>query len=108
MKTRKIAKLLGLGLATALAFSLGASLLPVSADVQEWSEVTTPSWEDYVIEPDSDILDYAVGGTDGDTVYAVKAHSINMSATSDGGGNAEWADSPSHTDGYSIHLTTCL
>jgi hypothetical protein len=67
MKTKRIAKILGLGLAAALAFSLGAGigLTPASADVHEWSTITTPSWEDYVILPDSDIQDYAIEGDDG-------------------------------------------
>jgi len=73
MKTRKIAKILGLGLAAALAFSLGAGLVtPASAGVQEWDTVTTPSWEDNVIVPGADIYDFAVG-PDGETIYAVGA-----------------------------------
>jgi hypothetical protein len=73
MKTRKIAKILGLGLAAALAFSLGAGLVtPASAGVQEWDTITTPSWEDNVIAPGTDIFDYAVG-PDGETIYATGA-----------------------------------
>src|SRR4030042_3807785 len=37
----------------------------------EWGAVTTPSWADLVILPSSDILDYAVGGAEGDIIYAV-------------------------------------
>ena len=72
MKTKKIAKILGLGLVTALAFSLGASIIPTSADPMEWSTTTTPSWEDNLIELGSDIYDYAVG-PDGDHIVAVGA-----------------------------------
>jgi hypothetical protein len=74
MITKKIAKFLGLGLATALAFSLGAGIIgsPVSAGSQEWDTITTPSWEDNVIAPGTEIFDYAVG-PDGETIYATGA-----------------------------------
>ena len=74
MNTKRIAKFLGLGLATALAFSLGAGVIstPVSAGVQEWDTITTPSWEDNVIAPGTEIFDYAVG-PDGETIYATGA-----------------------------------
>ena len=73
MKTRKIAKILGLGLAVALAFSLGAGigLTPASADVHEWSTIHTPSWADNVILPGSDLRDMAVGGDNGDVIYVI-------------------------------------
>jgi hypothetical protein len=38
----------------------------------QWGIVNTPSWEDNVIVPGSDIFDYAVAG-DGDTIYAIGA-----------------------------------
>jgi hypothetical protein len=41
-----------------------------SACGMEWGIVNTPSWEDLVIVPGSDILDYDIGGDD-DTIYAV-------------------------------------
>ena len=77
MKTKYISKILGWGLSTGIVFSLGVGALiapPAMAQVEmEWSEIVTPSWEDCVIEPGSDIYDYAVASDDGDIVYAVGA-----------------------------------
>ena len=69
---KKIHKILGIGISAGLVFGLiGAVFVaPVSADLMEWGIVNTPSWEDNVIEPGSDIYDYAVG-PDGDTIVAV-------------------------------------
>ncbi|MFC2024763.1 hypothetical protein ACFLTJ_04260 [Chloroflexota bacterium] len=68
----KISKILGIGLTAGLIFGLIGALFaaPASADLMEWGIVNTPSWEDIVILPASDILDYDIGG-DGDIVYAV-------------------------------------
>ncbi|MDD5509553.1 MAG: hypothetical protein PHI12_01890 [Dehalococcoidales bacterium] len=74
MKTKLISKILGVGLAIGLVFSLGAAFVAApaaSADEMEWGAVNTPSWDDLVILPSSDILDYAVGGDEGDIIYAV-------------------------------------
>ena len=74
MKTKLLSKLLGVGLAIGLTFSLGAAFIAspaAQADEMEWGQVNTPSWEDMVILPASDILDYAVGEDEGDVVYAV-------------------------------------
>ncbi|MDD4984551.1 MAG: sialidase family protein [Dehalococcoidales bacterium] len=74
MKTKLISKILGVGLALGMVFSLGAAFIatPVAqADEMEWGAVNTPSWDDLVILPSSDILDYAVGGDEGDIIYAV-------------------------------------
>jgi len=47
-----------------------------SACGMEWTLENTPSWEDMVILPGSDIIDYDIGG-DGDTIYAVlETHEI--------------------------------
>ena len=43
---------------------------PASADMMKWSRVSTPDRGGMVILPQSDILDYDIGG-DGDTIYAV-------------------------------------
>ena len=59
MKTKLISKILGVGLALGLTFSLGAAFIAApgaQADEMEWGTVNTPSWEDMVILPDSDIL----------------------------------------------------
>jgi hypothetical protein len=71
----KISKILGIGLTAGLIFGLVGALFaaPVSADLMEWGIVNTPSWEDNVIVPGADIYDYAVGGEDGNTIYAVGA-----------------------------------
>ncbi|MDD5511239.1 MAG: hypothetical protein PHI12_10570 [Dehalococcoidales bacterium] len=74
MKTKLISKILGVGLALGLTLSLGAAFIAapaVQADEMEWGQVNTPSWEDMVILPGSDIIDYAVGGDEGEIVFAV-------------------------------------
>ena len=74
MKTKLISKILGVGLALGLVFSLGAAFVAApaaQADQMEWGPVNTPSWDDLVILPASDILDYAVGGDEGNVIYAV-------------------------------------
>jgi len=74
MKTKLISKILGVGLTLGLTLSLGAAFIAApaaQADEMEWGLVNTPSWEDMVILPASDILDYAVGEGEGDIVYAV-------------------------------------
>ena len=90
MKTKRIAKILGLGLAAALAFSLGAGigLTPASADVHEWSTINTPSWEDNVILPGSDLRDMAIGGENGDVIYVIATLDDKCRETS-------WCDNPS-------------
>ena len=45
--------------------------MPAAADTTEWSTINTPSWEDGVILPASDILDYDISGEDGNTIYVV-------------------------------------
>jgi hypothetical protein len=74
MKTKLFSKILGVGLAIGLVFALGAAVIPAGeaqADEMEWGTVTTPSETDFVIAPDTDIYDYAVGGEDGSIVYAI-------------------------------------
>ncbi|MDD4985577.1 MAG: hypothetical protein PHQ43_07280, partial [Dehalococcoidales bacterium] len=74
MKTKLISKILGVGLALGMVFSLGAAFIAApaaQADEMEWGSVNTPSWDDMVILPASDIIDYAVGGDEGDIIYAV-------------------------------------
>ena len=67
---KRISKILGIGMTTGLIFGLVGALFaaPASADLMEWGIVNTPSWEDMVILPQSDILDYDIGG-DGDTIF---------------------------------------
>ncbi|MDD5509560.1 MAG: hypothetical protein PHI12_01925 [Dehalococcoidales bacterium] len=75
MKTKLLSKILAVGLAIGLVFALGAAVIPAGeaqADEMEWGEVNTPSWEDNVIAPGTDIFDYAVG-PDGETIYATGA-----------------------------------
>jgi len=73
MKSKTISKILGVGVSAGLVFGLISTLFagPAAADTTKWTTVNTPSWEDGVILPGSDILDYAVGGTDGSVIYAV-------------------------------------
>ncbi len=65
-------------LIVALAFLMGAMTATpkaASADpgLSKWSRYNTPSHEDLLILPGSDIINYAVAGNDGQTVYAIGA-----------------------------------
>ena len=59
----------------ALSFILGGLVVApsVSADpgTSQWEKQATPTEKDLVILPGSDIIDMAVGGSDGMTVYAI-------------------------------------
>jgi len=50
--------------------SWGAPVLAAD-DTSEWSKVATPSHEDLVILPGSDIIDYATAGPYRETLYAI-------------------------------------
>ena len=67
MQNRRISKILGIGLSAGLIFALLGAVLaaPVAADEMKWSTVNTPSWEDNVIVPGSDIAHYDIDGDDG-------------------------------------------
>jgi len=76
MKTKLFSKILGVGIAIGLVFALGAAVIPAGeaqADEMKWGTVTTPSWDNLVIEPGSDIFDYVAAGENGDIVYALGA-----------------------------------
>ena len=72
MKIRKAKGILGIGLTAGLVFASLAAVFSgtAAAGEMEWTLTDTPSWTDHVIEPGSDITDYAVA-PDGDTIYAV-------------------------------------
>ena len=72
MKRNSFSKILGWGLSAGIVFASIASVFaaPAIAGEMEWTMTNTPSWDDMVILPASDILDYDIGG-DGDTIYAV-------------------------------------
>jgi len=74
MKIRKLKGALGIGLTVGVVFAMIGVVLaaPAAADLTKWTTVNTPSWADHVIEPGSDIHDYAVA-PDGDTIYAIGA-----------------------------------
>jgi hypothetical protein len=69
----KISKILGIGLSAGFILSLIGAIftVPVAADLMKWGIVNTPSWEDLVILPASNIIDYDIGGDTGDIIYAV-------------------------------------
>jgi photosystem II stability/assembly factor-like uncharacterized protein len=69
----KISRVLGIGLSAGLVFGLIGALFaaPVSADQMKWTIVNTPSWEDGVILPGNDIIDYDISGDDGSVIYVV-------------------------------------
>jgi len=74
MSKRKkwLARVMYIGVALALAVSL-IGVAAVGADPakhSEWDDVSTPSEDDFVILPDSDILDFDMG-PDGEVIYAV-------------------------------------
>jgi hypothetical protein len=73
MKIKNLKGVLGVGLSAGIVFALiGSAFAGVAAaDEMEWSVTNTPSWDDLVILPDSDILDYDIGGDEGDVIYAV-------------------------------------
>ena len=85
MKNKRISKILGWGLSTGLIFASVAAIFagPVAADEMEWSTMNTPSWDDLVIVPGSDIYDYAIGG-DGDVIYAVLGSDHDCNGVGDG------------------------
>ena len=72
MRFGRFNKFLGIGLTAGLVVASLAAVfaVPAVAGEMEWTLENTPSWEDMVILPGSDILDYDIGG-DGDIIYAV-------------------------------------
>lgn len=65
-------------LTIALAFVMGVALVAApandaeaAASLSKWSKYTTPTEDDLVVAPGTDIIDYAVTGDDGQTIYAI-------------------------------------
>jgi len=74
MKSNLISKILGVGVAASTVIALGGALLvasPVAADTTKWTDINTPNWEDGVILPSSDIIDYTVSGENGEVIYVI-------------------------------------
>ena len=69
--TRTENRVISVFVLTALALTLCASPVLAADDTSEWSKVSTPTEEDLVILPGSDIIDYAVAGPYGTTLYAI-------------------------------------
>jgi len=82
------AKAMYIALALALAFSLAAvTIAPSQVNAYsetQWNKVTSPSYDDLVIQPGTDIIDFAASA-DGETVYAILDGIIDDTAT----GNTE-------------------
>jgi len=78
MKIKRLKGVLGVGLSAGLVIASLAAVfaVPAVASEMEWSLENTPSWDDMVILPSSDILDYDIGG-DGDTIFAVLAVDVS-------------------------------
>jgi hypothetical protein len=55
----------------ALGLPFWGELVLAADDTSEWSKVATPSHEDLVILPGSDIIDYATAGPARETLYAI-------------------------------------
>jgi hypothetical protein len=86
MKSKRIAKILGVGLSVGLVFALIGAVFaaPAAAGQMKWTTVNTPDWGDNVIAPGTDILDYDImSGPDGDgsVIYAV----LEVGCFTDGG-----------------------
>ena len=74
MKSNLISKMLGIGVAASTVIALAGALFtaaPVAADTTKWTTINTPSWEDGVILPANNILDYDISGEDGNTIYVI-------------------------------------
>jgi hypothetical protein len=97
---KRISKILGIGLTAGLVFGLIGALFaaPASADLMEWGIVNTPSWEDLVIVPGADILDYDIGG-DGDVIYAVLETNVDCNGVGDDVDDVEYIALVKSTDG---------
>lgn len=80
------ARAMYIALALALAFSLAAvAISPATVDAYgetKWSKVTTPSIDDLVIQPGTDIIDF-VASEDGDVIYAVLDGVLDNAANHD-------------------------
>jgi len=61
----------GFGCYGTIAVDVTATPTQHSACGVEWSSINTPSWEDGVILPGNDILDYDISGADGSVIYVV-------------------------------------
>jgi hypothetical protein len=68
------AKAMYIALALALAFSLAAvTIAPAKVNAYgetKWSKVSSPSIDDLVIQPGTDVIDFAASA-DGETIYAI-------------------------------------
>ncbi|HHE41624.1 MAG TPA: hypothetical protein ENL12_03140, partial [Dehalococcoidia bacterium] len=60
-----------LSAAIAVVIALMAIAAPASADVSSWSASSTPDEKDLLLVPGSDIIDFAVAGCSGETIYAI-------------------------------------
>ena len=79
------AKAMYIALALTLAFSLAAvAIAPATVNAYsetQWSKVRSPSYDDMVIQPGTDIISFAASA-DGETVYAVLDGVIDDTLTS--------------------------
>ena len=99
MKIKSLKGALGIGLTAGLVVSSLAAVFtsPAVAGEMEWTRENTPSWDDMLILPSSDILDYDIG-PDGDIIYAVLA--VNEAAV-EVGDNDDFALVKSTDGGHS-------
>jgi len=68
---RHLGRHMARALLIALAMTIVGTPTAISADSSEWSRVSTPTEDDLVILPGSDVIDFAVAGCAGDTLYAI-------------------------------------
>jgi len=90
------AKAMYILIAAALAISLIIVAIPahkVSADpgLSEWTRVTTPTTDGWVLAPESDIIDFAVGDG-GDVAYAIVNNTTDTLLLKSTDGAATWKD----------------
>jgi len=90
---------LGVGLSVGMVFALMAVVFaaPAAAGEMEWTPTNTPSWEDFEILPDSDIIDYDIGEDDGSVVFAAMGSEAVLGSVT--GGTATWSTVTAHTGG---------
>ena len=99
MKIKRIKGVLGIGLSAGLVFASLAAVFaaPAAAGEMEWTPTNTPSWEDFEILPDSDIIDYDIGEDDGSVVFAAMGSEAVLGSVT--GGTSTWSTVQAHTGG---------
>ena len=99
----KFSRILGIGLSLMLLMSLLAFAAPVSAGTLKWTTEVIPSDTGKVLQPGSDVLDFAVAD-DQETIYAVGGGVASLGAAV--GNSAAWASPTVAVEGFTSHNGT--